>query len=130
MWTEGKYEDWWNDDNPDPRSETVLTRDPNKVGYSGLECPDVEVEEVKRICFSMEQYVESAIVVDLPEGYEFDDVDFGDLHYENGETFAMLTMKDGKEFELGTLEEPAADDYPRVRITDEDWTEDLYDSWS
>ena len=130
MWTEGKYEDWWADDNPDPKDINMLTRDPNKVGYSGLECPDDPVEEKQSIVFSAEQYVESSIVVDLPQGYTAEQIDYGNIEYdEDSKPIAVIIMTDGQMFKLGKLSDFSADDRPRVRITDEEWTEDYYDSW-
>ena len=108
----------------------MLTKDPNKVGYSGLECPDDVVEEEKVIVFSLEQYVEAAITAPIPKGYTEDQIDYGYEEYdEDGNTNAVLVMTDGKEFKLGALDCPSSDDRPRVRITDEEWTEDYYDSW-
>ena len=89
----------------------------------------VEVEE-KKIVFGVEQYVESAIVVDIPDGYHEDDIDWGYIEYDTeGNMIAILVTTDGKEHDMGQLPEFMSDDKPRVRITDEEWTGEYYDSW-
>ena len=53
----------------------MLTRDPNKVGYSGYECPDDDPELPVTINIDAEQYMETSVRTTLPKGKTIDDID-------------------------------------------------------
>ena len=107
----------------------VLTKDPNKVGYSGLECPD-DHEETKPIgdliYIDVEQYVEAGMEVRLPDGYKVEDVEF--VYYECGN--AIVSLVDGKTIDAGEIPDLCAHDGMRFRVYDEDQDDAYYDSWN
>lgn len=107
----------------------MLTKDPNKVGYSGLECPD-DHEETKSysdfIYIDVEQYVEASMEVSLPHGYTAKDVDF--VYYDCG--YAIVSFKDGKTIDAGKIPHLHANDGMRFRVYDEDQDDVYYDSWN
>lgn len=106
----------------------MLTKDPNKVGYSGYESPD-DHEETKTysdfIYIDVEQYVEANMEVSLPHGYTAMDVEF--VYYDCGN--AIVSFKDGKKIDAGKIPDLCADDDMRFRVYDEDQDHAYYDSW-
>lgn len=107
----------------------MLTKDPNKVGYSGLECPD-DHEETKSysdfIYIDVEQYVEANMEVSLPHGYTAEDVEL--VYYDCGN--AIVSFKDGKTIDAGEIPDLHAHDGMRFRVYDEDQDNAYYDSWN
>lgn len=107
----------------------MLTKDPNKVGYSGLECPD-DQEETKPlgdlIYIDVEQYVEAGMEVRLPDEYKVEDVEF--VYYDCGN--AIVSLVDGKTVNAGKIPDLHADNDMRFRVYDDEKDDAYYDSWN
>lgn len=104
----------------------MLTRDPNKIGYSGYECPDEQSEEPVTINIDAEQYMETSVHTTLPKGKTIDDIDF--VFWDCGN--AIVQFHDGTKLDAGDVTDMVDCGMGvRFRVWDEDFNDVHYDSW-
>lgn len=104
----------------------MITSDPNKVGYSGYECPDDEPDVPVTINIDAEQYIETSIVYTLPVGKTIDDIDI--VYWECGN--AIIQFHDGTKQDAGDVTDMVDNGMGvRFKVWDEDFDNVHYDSW-
>lgn len=104
----------------------MITSDPNKVGYSGYECPDIEPYAPVTINIDAEQYIETSITCTLQPNKTIDDIDI--VYWECGN--AIIQFHDGTKQDAGDVTDMVDNGMGvRFKVWDEDFDNVHYDSW-